>query len=129
MMGSVLKKLFSFFMLSCCLVPLFGQVRDLSGQVKDNDGTPVEGVTVTGSGSSTTTSADGMFLLRAQQVGAQVVFSAIGYRRHVVNVPATGRLDIALTKEQTDLDEVVVIGYGEQRSEERRVGKACRGRG
>src|SRR5690606_26315578 len=101
-------------MLSCCLVPLFGQVRDLSGQVKDNEGTPVEGVTVTGSGSSTTTSADGMFLLRAQQVGAQVVFSAIGYRRHVVNVPATGRLDIALTKEQTDLDEVVVIGYGEQ---------------
>ncbi|PRD56996.1 SusC/RagA family TonB-linked outer membrane protein [Sphingobacterium gobiense] len=114
MRESVLKKLFSFFILSICCMPLFGQIRDVSGQVKDSEGTPLEGVTVTGSGSSTTTSTAGTFLLKAQQVDSELVFTAVGYRRQVVKVPTEGNLDVLLTKEQTDLDEVVVIGYGEQ---------------
>src|SRR5690606_40391829 len=104
MRESVLKKLFSFLFFSVCCIPLFGQTRDGSGQVKDNEGTPLEGVTVVGAGLSVTTSATGIFVLKAQPVGDELVFSAIGYHKQSLRVPAEGQLDVILLKEQTDLE-------------------------
>ncbi|MGO3653488.1 MAG: TonB-dependent receptor plug domain-containing protein, partial [Sphingobacterium sp.] len=114
MKGFFLKQLFSLVFVAVCTGAVFGQVREISGHVKDDEGVPLEGVTVEGGGVSSSTSEDGMFLLEEQAVGGKLVFSAIGYRAQTLTVPPEGELEVFMVKEQTDIDEVVVIGYGEQ---------------
>lgn len=114
MKGFFLKQLFSLVFVSVCTGAVFGQVREISGHVKDDEGVPLEGVTVEGGGVSSSTSEEGMFLLEDQAVGGKLVFSAIGYRAQTLTVPPEGELEVFMVKEQTDIDEVVVIGYGEQ---------------
>lgn len=114
MKGFFLKQLFSLVFVFTCTGAVFGQVRDISGQVKDDEGVPLEGVTVEGGGVSSSTSEEGMFSLEEQAVGGKLVFSAIGYRAQTLTIPAEGDLEVFMAKEQTDIDEVVVIGYGEQ---------------
>lgn len=114
MKGFYLKKLFSFTLISLMTGSLFGQLRDLSGQVRDEEGRPLERVTVKSAHQSTTTSSQGTFQLEKQEVGQDVTFSAMGYLEQTLTIPAEGTMEVFMTKDQTDIEEVVVIGYGEQ---------------
>src|SRR5690606_6221625 len=114
MKGFYLKKLFSFTLISLMTGSLFGQLRDLSGQVRDEEGRPLERVTVKSAHQSTTTSSQGTFQLEKQEVGQDVTFSAMGYLEQTLTIPAEGTMEVFMTKDQTDIEEVVAIGYGEQ---------------
>lgn len=90
------------------------QQQTLYGAVKDEQGTPLEGVTVTVKGTSTvtTTSANGQFQLTAEGTAHTLVFTAVGFERREMPVSNQATLNVVLKAAMGNLDEVVVVGYG-----------------
>ncbi|WP_104385049.1 TonB-dependent receptor [Sphingobacterium sp. HMA12] len=88
------------------------QVR---GKVVANNGVPVAGVTVKNvqSGQTAMTDAQGQFQLSAKQ-GETLRFSFVGHKS--IDQQVTGNsLSVTLTEDASQLEEVVVVGYGTQR--------------
>lgn len=109
-----LKKIILMLLLVFCTIAIFGQQVELRGEVRDSEGKALEGVTVSSPKSSTTTLLNGSFMLRGLLLGEQLRFTAVGYKEFISTVPNDGFLEVVLTKSLNDLDEVVVIGYGQQ---------------
>jgi TonB-linked SusC/RagA family outer membrane protein len=89
--------------------------QTVSGKVTDSQsGEVLAGVNVVVKGTTTGTSTDarGNYSLNVADKNVTLVFSFIGYVTQ--EIPLSGRttLDVALLDDVTDLDEVVVIGYG-----------------
>lgn len=93
------------------------QQQAVNGLVTDASGAPIGGVTVVeqGTSNSTSTNSQGEYTITLQhEEGAVLVFSGIGYDSR--EMPVTGSsLNVVMEQSQTDLDEVVVVGYGTQR--------------
>lgn len=96
---------------------LFSQTI-VSGVVKDNQGTPMPGVNVLVSGTSTGTTTDinGAYALTIPSTvdNPVLVFSYLGFLS--VDEPVNGKRQISITliPDQKQLDEVVVVGYSSQ---------------
>ena len=93
----------------------YAQVISLSGRVTDHStGEPLPGVTVVVKGTTigTITNFDGEYTLVVDKE-AIIQFSYIGYATTEQRVGAATRLDIALKVDIAQLEEVVVIGYGQ----------------
>ncbi|WP_186758106.1 TonB-dependent receptor plug domain-containing protein [Echinicola salinicaeni] len=92
---------------------LFKKV-EISGVVKDSFGEPIIGATVLERGTSNgaVTDIDGKYQLIVED-NAVLVFSSIGYTKQEVEVGNSTTIDIVLETELTDLEEMVVVGYGE----------------
>ena len=90
------------------------QVR-VTGQVIDNIGMPMIGVSILEKGTSNgvVTDIDGNYSLNATE-GGTLVFSYVGYVTQEHPVKA-GTLNITMTEDTETLDELVVIGYGVQK--------------
>ena len=90
------------------------QQVDVSGVVKDANGEPVIGATVTeeGTKNATVTDFDGKFRLKVTG-GKKLTISYIGYKSETV-APGPS-LNIVLQEDSQALDELVVTGYTTQR--------------
>lgn len=91
------------------------QEIDVKGQVVEN-GSPLAGVTIRikGTKQTFTSGRDGTFTLTSVTEGAILQFSYMGY--DTKEVAAKRNLgNVQLEKSTSDLDEVVVIGYGEMK--------------
>ncbi len=89
----------------------------VSGHVKDDTGEGVIGATVMEKGTSngTVTDFDGNFKLECK-VGATLVITYIGFNPQ--EVKAKDGLDITLSEDVAQLNEVVVVGYGSMAKKE-----------
>ncbi|WP_207532308.1 SusC/RagA family TonB-linked outer membrane protein [Desertivirga arenae] len=89
----------------------------VTGTVTDSKGEPLPGVSVKVKGAQTgaTTDLNGKFTLRGATPSNVVVFSFIGFKSQEVAVGAKTVIDVKLTDNTTDLEEVVVVGYGTQK--------------
>ena len=105
-----------------CLVAVFAtqtamaqKARNISGQVFDNEGKPMIGATVVvmGTSTGTTTDVNGKFTIKAKQ-DDQLSFSFLGYLEVIERVGTRTQLNIVLKPENVSINEVVVIGYGQQ---------------
>lgn len=87
--------------------------QQLTGTVVDEEGAPLQGVTVSLKGTTvgTTTDAEGAFQLRATDANAVVIFRMLGYKDQEVSANERS-LNITLVKSISGLDDVVVTGYG-----------------
>src|SRR5699024_1106411 len=88
------------------------------GQVSDGEtGETIPGVNilVKGTTTGTTTDAEGRFEVIVSSLNDTLVFSFIGYERLEVPVNGQTELNVTLKSEILAGDEVVVVGYGEQR--------------
>src|SRR5690606_21768541 len=87
--------------------------QQVSGTVRDADGTPLAGVTVLvqGTNRGAATDANGQFQLAAD-AGEVLVFRNVGYTTQEITVGNQTVLDIVLVAETEGLQEVVVVGYG-----------------
>ena len=96
----------SSFLFSLCA---FGQ--SVSGVIDSEDG-PLPGATIQVKGSNTATTADfdGNFSIEASQ-GDTLVISFVGFNSQEVTVENQDTINITLSA-STELDEVVVTGYG-----------------
>lgn len=88
---------------------------DVTGQVLDESGLPMPGVTVVvrGTTSGTVTDVDGKFSIDVPE-GGFLIFSFIGFEDQVMEVGNQSQLKVILKESLSDLEEVVVVGYGEQ---------------
>ena len=93
---------------------------DVTGKVLDAKGVPIAGASIQVKGATigTTTTNDGSFLLRVPNADITLIVSYVGYKE--IEIPLNGRTDISITlvAAETDLEQVVVIGYGTQKRKE-----------
>lgn len=112
------RKIFFIFSVLFTLITLpgFSQGRIVSGRVVDEiTKVPLEGATVTVKGTNITalTNATGNFSISTQQSGNEIlVVSYVGYGSKEVSVGNLSTIEIEMNKTTSDLDEVVVVGYG-----------------
>ncbi|SEL62888.1 TonB-dependent receptor [Parapedobacter koreensis] len=88
----------------------------ISGTVKDATGAGLTGATVTVKNQpniGTKTDGSGNFALRVPK-NAVIQISYIGYLSKEVTTTNEGPYDIQLQEDASQLDEVIVVGYGEQ---------------
>lgn len=99
---------------------IIDQAFPVSGNVVDETGAPLPGVTVrlNNSTQGTTTDANGAFTLNVNGETDVLSFSFIGYETQTVTVGANRTFNIQLkTGQAKALQEVVVVGYGTSRRE------------
>ncbi|WP_207424343.1 SusC/RagA family TonB-linked outer membrane protein [Desertivirga brevis] len=92
---------------------------DIKGRILDEDGSPLPGVSIRVKGASTgaVTDANGNFSLSVNEGSSILVVSFIGYK--TIEYPLNGRtsVEIRMAPDRSSLNEVVVVGYGEQKKE------------
>jgi len=88
----------------------------LSGTTADEAGIPVPGVNVIIMNTTTGTSSDfdGNFQIAVSD-GDVLQFSSLGYQSQTVIVSGQNNLSIVMVEDASQLDEVVVVGYGTQK--------------
>ena len=98
-----------------CLIFVVGSVsaQTVTGTVKDATGESVIGATVQeqGTQNATVTDFDGNFSLKVSG-NKPIVISYIGMKTKTVDVKGKSHIDIKMEDDNTQLDELVVIGYG-----------------
>ncbi len=94
----------------------FAQERTITGTVVDEDGLPLPGVTVLikGTNTGTQTDFDGNYSITASQ-GDVLVYSFIGMQTSEYTVGNNDTIDVTLTTDSSQLDEVVVTALGIER--------------
>ena len=106
------KKLFLFIALSASCIGAFAQ-QAISGTVKDAEGAPLIGVTISVDGKSVAvTDLDGNFKIPTADSKAKVVATYIGYKAKTVVPGNKTVLNIVMEEDNQALSEVVVVGYG-----------------
>lgn len=91
--------------------------RTVQGIVKDELGTPVIGATVMVKGSTTgvVTDVDGLYSIKVPSDAAVLRVSFVGYVTQEVEVGSRTTIAITLKEDAQVLEDVVVIGYGQQK--------------
>jgi len=92
-------------------------VLSKSGVVKDELGEPLIGVSVRikDATAGTVTDMDGRFTLKVSDESPTLIFSYMGYLTQEVKANAKGQIFITMKEDTQQLEEIVVVGYGEQK--------------
>jgi len=121
--GDILNTAFAGTNLSYRIIDKIIVVSDISqfattikGQVLDKEsGQPIPGVNVMEKGTTngTISDVDGNFTIDVADAGSAVlIFSFIGYELQEVAVNGSTNLTVSLATKASEVDEVVVVGYG-----------------
>lgn len=97
----------------------FAQTGKISGRILDDDAKPLAGVSVTIKGKATGTQSNtaGDFSIEAAQ-GDVLVFSMTGFNSLELRVGTSSTLNVSMVPRVSQLEEVVVTGYGTQKRKE-----------
>ena len=105
-----------FFLLVFLPTMVFSQSKTITGSVTDDVGLPIPGVSILVKNTKNlgvATDFDGNFNITIPFNQTKIlVFSYLGYTTQEVNVSKTTNVNLIMISDQTQLDEVVVIGYG-----------------
>ena len=107
-------------MIMCAFsLTLFAQNITVTGSISDNWGEALIGVTVQvqGTGIGTVTDIDGKFTLLNVSPDATLLISYVGMKSQTI--PLNGRTTLTITLEEDTelLEEVIVVGFGQQKKE------------
>lgn len=126
-MKNVLKQSKRIPCLFLLLLSLFGSLPiwaqngiNVRGLVIDSNGEPIIGATIRVMGNEaigTVTDIDGHFVLNVPEKQSTLIVSFIGMVTREVPVTAGREMTITLTDDMQLLDEVIVVGFGQQRKE------------
>ena len=108
-----MKKL--IFTLLLLPVIAFSQGKIVSGIVSDDMGSPLPGATVQVKGSDTIgsiTDFDGKFTIAIRDGEKKIIITYVGFVSQEVDVVGQNNISISLEQDVSELEEVVVIGYG-----------------
>ena len=111
-MKSIAKKIILALFCLGAGVSLFAQ-STVKGVVKDENGEPLTGASVTVEGTSivTLTGLDGDYQIFVPADAVNLAFSFIGLKDQVVPIEGRSEIDVVLMQDSNFLDEVVVVGY------------------
>ena len=107
-------------LMAACPTSVWAQLSQVTGTVTDAAGEPLIGasVTVKGSQVATATDIDGNFVLKvADPKKAVLEISYIGYNPKTVALNGRNSIQVTLEESTENLEEVVVVGYGQQKKE------------
>ncbi len=114
-----LQLMFVFSLLVCLQVA--AQEKGVTGRVTTQAGEVLSGVSVTVKGTNigTTTDAQGNYSISVPNSNSVLVFSYVGYGAQEVTVGNQANITITMSASATtNLNEVIVVGYGTQRRKE-----------
>jgi TonB-linked SusC/RagA family outer membrane protein len=99
------------------LLPLFAfsQGKIVSGVVNDDMGSPLPGATVQAKGSESIgsiTDFDGKFTIALKAGETKLIVSYVGFVSQQIDVKEQNNILVTLDQDVSELEEVVVIGYG-----------------
>lgn len=96
------------------------QTKTVKGTVVDKDNLPVIGATIMVNGSSigTVTDIDGNYTLNNVPENAIISYSYIGMKSQEVKVAGQSEINITMTPDAQNLEDVVVIGYGSAKAKD-----------
>lgn len=129
-LSSIYKKVLvicvPLFLLCSVVLPGFASTtvpstlnKTITGNVTDDQGLPLPGVTVsiTGTKLGTVTDTRGNYQLNVPDANTQgtITFSFIGFAKQVVSIGNKTTINVSLKADNNKLNEVVVIGYGAQK--------------
>ena len=91
----------------------YAQEKSISGNVTDQDGVPLPGVSIVivGTTTGTQTDFDGNYSIKAA-VGSSLKFSYIGQKATTVKVGASSTINVQMQEDAEALEEVIVTGFG-----------------
>jgi TonB-dependent starch-binding outer membrane protein SusC len=92
----------------------FSQSKTITGTVTDDKGAPLVGANVTAKGTKvgTTTDASGGFKITMPATSSTLTISSIGFTSQDIRITDQNSVQVTLATSQSNLNEVVVIGYG-----------------
>lgn len=113
MIKFIYQKIGILLFLFTLTVHSYGQNRSITGKITDESGDPVPGTTVLVKGTTIGTAADldGNYSISTPQSGV-LVFSFIGFVSQEVAIGNQSIINIKLALDLSDLEEVIVVGYG-----------------
>ncbi|MCG6188627.1 TonB-dependent receptor [Maribellus maritimus] len=96
---------------------MFPPQKAVTGEVVDERGDPLPGVTVMVKGASrgTVTNIDGIYTIQDIKDGTILLFSFVGMQTQEIEVAEKSRIDVVMREDIIGIEEVVAIGYGTQR--------------
>ncbi len=99
---------------SAPLMKAVQQQQRITGIVTNNQGVPLEGVSVNVKDTDvgTATDAAGRFLFEQVAPGATLQIRSIGYKPIEIVISGQSALEIVLEDDMAGLEEVIVVGYG-----------------
>ncbi len=88
----------------------------VSGKITDGEGEPLPGVNIVEKGTTNGTTSDvtGNYSLNVDE-NATLIYSFIGFLTKEISVNGRTSMNVTLTPDVQSLEEVVVVGYGEQK--------------
>nr|GFB82451.1 hypothetical protein [Tanacetum cinerariifolium] len=84
------------------------------GQMRQQPGLPGVTVLLKGTATGVSTSTDGRYSLNVPESGGILVISSVGMTTQEVEIGSRTTLDLVLSANNKELNEVVVTGYGQQ---------------
>ncbi len=95
----------------------YAQQTRVTGKVSGTDGDPLIGVSIAvkNTKEATLTDANGAYALSITTANPILIFRYIGYAAQEIELNGRTSLNVTLKSESKDLDEIVVIGYGNVR--------------
>lgn len=105
----------------CCLLSIItfsmqAQEKTVSGTVQDENNVPLPGVNILikGTTQGTQSDFDGNFSIQAEE-GDVLIFSYVGTKTIEKTVGEENTYDVVMESDSAELDEVVLVGYGNQK--------------
>ncbi len=112
------KKYYSICWIVCLLLTTstaFSQVKTVSGKISDAETKapiPAVNIGIKGTNIYTSTDAGGLYKLNNVAANAVLVFTYTGYKQQELSVNGLSTLNVELTPDFSNLNEVVVVGFG-----------------
>ncbi len=93
------------------------QQHQVVGQVVDSNGQPLPGANIIekGTNNGAQTDFDGKFTLNVKNGNATLVVTYLGFLTQEINVNSQANISVTLEGNLSELDEVVLVGYGTQK--------------
>ena len=109
----------------CFFNLLHSQEIEIKGTVIDESGIPIPGVTILLTGTvdqskngnnlkGTTTDFDGNYSIKIDDRNNSLIFSYTGFKEQIIEIGTKSTINVTMVTEISQLDEVVVVGYGKQ---------------
>lgn len=108
--------LMSIFMYALMYTSGYAQEKNVSGTVTDLSNMPLPGVNVIikGTQNGTSTDFDGRYNISVA-AGETLVFSYVGFKTIEKVIGSGNSIDVSMEEDSSELDEVIVVGYGTQK--------------
>ncbi|MDR1866607.1 MAG: TonB-dependent receptor [Bacteroidales bacterium] len=99
--------------------PVVQQNIRIAGAVTDGGGDPIPGVNIVVKGTTQGVISDaaGQYVISVPDKNSVLVFSFVGYATQEIPVGEQISIDVSLSDDAQEIEEVVVVGYGVQKKE------------